>query len=106
MARQIQILSGVILDEQTWLDAGEICSLCRLSNAHLIELVEEGILQPVGSSPRDWSFPARDLARLRRALRLQRDLEVNLAGVALAMDLLDEMERLRARLRVLEGEYY
>jgi chaperone modulatory protein CbpM len=99
----MRILTGVILDETTWVDAGEICTLCRLSRAHLVELVEEGVARPVGRTPDDWRFPASDLARLRRALRLQRDLGVNPAGVALAMDLLDEIERLRARLRRLEG---
>lgn len=103
MARQMQIVSGIILDEHTWLEAGELCTLCRLSREHLVELVEEGVLEPVGRSSRDWRFPARDLARVRRALRLQRDLEVNLAGAALAMDLLDEVERLRARVRALES---
>jgi chaperone modulatory protein CbpM len=40
--------------------------------------------------------------RARRALRLQRDLDLNLAGAALALDLLDEVEILRERVRVLE----
>jgi hypothetical protein len=33
---------------------------------------------------------------VRRALRLQHDLELNLPGAALALELLDEIERLRA----------
>jgi chaperone modulatory protein CbpM len=37
-------------------------------------------------------------------MRLQRDLEMNLAGVALALDLLDEIESLRMRLRAMGGE--
>jgi chaperone modulatory protein CbpM len=36
---------------------------------------------------------------VRCALRLERDLGVNLAGAALALDLLDELNRLRARQR-------
>jgi chaperone modulatory protein CbpM len=105
MARRMQILSGMILDETTWVDAGELCTLCRLSRTHLIELVEEGVVHPVGGKPEEWRFPSSDLARLRRALRLERDLQINLAGVALAMDLLDELERLRTRLRRLEGDF-
>jgi len=35
------------------------------------------------------------------ALRLQRDLGLNLAGAALALELLDEVEALRAQLRVM-----
>jgi chaperone modulatory protein CbpM len=38
------------------------------------------------------------------SLRLQRDLGVNLAGVALALQLLDEVEALRARINALEAD--
>jgi len=37
--------------------------------------------------------------RVRCALRLESDLGVNLAGAALALDLLEELNRLRARQR-------
>jgi len=43
--------------------------------------------------------------RARRALRLQRDLEIDLTGAALAVELLDEIESLRTRLRAVGGEY-
>ncbi len=46
-----------------------------------------------------WRFSGSALQRARTAMRLQRDLGINLAGVALAMDLLDEIEELRGRLR-------
>jgi chaperone modulatory protein CbpM len=105
MARETEILRGVILDETTWVDAGEVCTLCRVSRTHLVELVEEGVVEPVGGDPGDWRFPSSDLARLRRALRLERDLGVNPAGIALVMDLLDELERLRTRLNRLEGGF-
>jgi chaperone modulatory protein CbpM len=40
------------------------------------------------------------LRRARTALRLQRDLEINLPGVALALELMEELERLRRELRM------
>jgi len=40
--------------------------------------------------------------RARRAIRLSRDLDVNLPGVGLALELLDELEDLRVRVRALE----
>jgi len=40
------------------------------------------------------------VARARLALRLERDLELNLAGVALALELMEELERLRRELKV------
>ncbi len=38
------------------------------------------------------------MKRVRCAMRLTRDLGVNYAGAALALDLLDELDLLRARL--------
>jgi chaperone modulatory protein CbpM len=37
-------------------------------------------------------------------MRLQHDLNINLAGVALALDLMDEIETMRERLRRFEIE--
>lgn len=68
----------------------------------LITLVEEGILVPSEPEPARWRFTGVHLRRARRVLRLQRDLNVNLAGAALALELLEELETLRARLAVLE----
>jgi chaperone modulatory protein CbpM len=66
-------------------------------------LVGEGVLLPRGVAPEDWRFAANDLVRAMSALRLERDLGVNPAGAALAIELVDEMQRLRRRVRVLEG---
>ncbi|CAH1204139.1 Chaperone-modulator protein CbpM [Candidatus Nitrotoga sp. BS] len=38
-------------------------------------------------------------------MRLQRDLDIGLAGAVLAMQLMDEIELLRTRLRTVGGEY-
>ncbi|MFD1692657.1 chaperone modulator CbpM [Azotobacter chroococcum] len=46
--------------------------------------------------PRDWRFEPAALDRLRQALRLQRQLELDWPAVAVALDLLDEVARLRA----------
>ena len=46
-----------------------------------------------------WKFPGSNLSRAHAARRLQRDLEINLAGVALVLDLMEEMMSLRNRIR-------
>lgn len=77
-------------------------ALCRASGADLEQvraLVSEGLLQPTGTNPADWQFPGQALPQTRRALRLARDLELDLAAVALVMDLLAEIDHLRARLQ-------
>ena len=94
---------AVVLDETTELTLAEICQACEINAEVVIEMVYEGIAVPRGETPSAWLFTGPDLPRLQRALRLQRDLQLNLPGVALALDLLDEIETLRARLRVLGG---
>lgn len=99
------VVSGVILDETMNLSLGELCHASSLCAEEVIAMVDEGLLEPGGgSSPIDWRFPATSLYRVHVALRLQRDLQVNLAGVALALDLLDELRSLRERLRLLERQ--
>ena len=62
--------------------------------------VEEGVLSVVEMNTAEWHFTGAALRRARLALRLERDLELNLAGVALALELIEELQRLRRELQV------
>lgn len=101
MANERTTLSGEILEELE-LDLAEFCRLCELPAEQVFELVDEGIIEPQGREPARWRFRGVAIRRVRRVQRLERDLGLNLAGAALVLDLLDELERLRARLRQLE----
>lgn len=92
----------VVIGEQRTLGLGEFCRCCNLAADQLLDMVSEGMLEPQGMHPGEWQFSARDLFRARTALRLQRDLGTNLAGAALALQLMEEMQQLRARVRMLE----
>ena len=96
-------LAGIVLDEQAELTLAELCRACAAQDELIIELVEEGVIEPIGPEPARWRFTAVHLRRARVAVRLQRDLGLNLAGAALALQLLDDVETLRAQLRVLGG---
>jgi chaperone modulatory protein CbpM len=97
-------LTGVILEEEVELTLAEVSRSCAVHAECIIELVEEGVLAPIGREPRVWRFDGMQIRRASAALRLQRDLGLNLAGVALALDLLDELNAMRSRLRTLVGE--
>jgi chaperone modulatory protein CbpM len=99
----LSLLSGEVLDEEIELTLGELSWACQLPVERVFELVEEGVIEPLGRDPAHWRFLGVSVRRVRCAQRLQRDLRVNVAGAALALDLLDELERLRARLRRFEG---
>jgi chaperone modulatory protein CbpM len=92
-----------IVEQQVRFTLVQLSQACSSSTVRLVALVEEGVLEPSGTAPGDWLFDGGSLRRARLALRLERDLELNEAGVALALELLDEISELRARLRRLQG---
>ncbi|MBY8937275.1 chaperone modulator CbpM [Pseudomonas fluorescens] len=83
------------------LDLAEFCEAADLSDVYVIEIVEHGILEPQGAQPREWRFTDCELALAKRAVKLRRDLELEWEGVALALDLLEEVRELRAENRML-----
>lgn len=89
----------LILEEQHDLTLDELCRACSTEAEQLQALVDEGVLAPLGAQRSAWRFSGLQLRRARVAVRLQRDLGVNIAGAALALQLLDELDELRARLR-------
>ncbi len=89
----------IILDDATTWGITEVCSLCRVDFGVVYEMVDEGVLIPEGKSPETWRFNALAIKRIQITLRLQNDLRVNLPGAALALDLLEELDELRALLR-------
>lgn len=98
-------LIGAILEEEVVLSLAELSRASRLSAERVIELVEEGIVEPVGRNPETWRFRGVSLRRIQCVQRLKDDLGVNTAGAALVLDLLDELERVRARLGRFESGY-
>jgi chaperone modulatory protein CbpM len=98
-------LRAIIIDEQNALTLSELSRACAVQTGYIIELVDEGLLTPEAPEehePQNWRFTGAQMRRARVALRLQHDLGVNLAGVALALQLLDEVEMLRMRLDILD----
>jgi len=96
-------ITAFILEEQTGLTLNDLCSACKAEVALIVELVDEGVLMPEGSAPEQWRFTGLQMHRARTALSLQRDLGVNLAGAALALQLMDELNSLREQLRRLSS---
>jgi chaperone modulatory protein CbpM len=93
------VITGVVLSEEVSLSLGEVCRCCGVSAETIIELVDEGVVTPQGRAPESWRFPGPALRRAQMALRLGDELRVNLAGAALALDLMEELEVLRRQLQ-------
>jgi chaperone modulatory protein CbpM len=93
-----QTLPGAIFEESGLLTVKDLSRMCSVEERHIVEFVEEGVLSVVEVNAAEWHFAGTALRRARLALRLERDLEINLAGVALALELIEELERLRREL--------
>ena len=100
---QLVHVTGLILEDQTELSLDDLCRACAAQAERIVELVDEGLLTPAHTGPGEWRFTGVHVQRARVALRLESDLGVNLAGAALALELLDELDMLRARVLRLEA---
>ncbi|MGD9783126.1 MAG: chaperone modulator CbpM [Hyphomicrobiaceae bacterium] len=81
----------------------ELCAACRVEADWVMQLVAHGALDPAGGGAGEWRFTRLSVVHVAKAKRLQRDLGLNMPGVALALDLLAEIEMLRLRLRTFES---
>ena len=91
----IQIIQSSIVEDEVHMSITELCHATNAETEHVIAWVYEGILTPRGDSPDDWHFSGDSLQRAKKALTLSRDLEINTPGVAMILDLLDEISRLK-----------
>ena len=97
--KNLSVTHAVLVDEEIQFTLVELSRACRADIEQLVVLVHEGVLTPSGDDPQHWRFGGPTLHRARAALRLTRDFELNAAGTALVLDLLDEIKTLRSRLR-------
>ena len=96
---KITWIEGSLVEEEVHMSIVEISQATRAPEDLIMSWVTEGVLSPTGSSPEDWRFSGDSLKRAKTAAHLTHDLELNVPGVALAIDLLDEIARLRNQLR-------
>jgi chaperone modulatory protein CbpM len=94
-----ECLPGEIFEEGTVLSVAELARMFAVEEHHIVALAEEGVITALEIDTTEWRFSGADIRRARIALRLERDLGINLPGVALALELLEELEPLRRERR-------
>ncbi len=82
----------------------EFCEICGISPDLVNNMVAYEIIHPHGQHT-SLQFSVQEVQRTKKALRLQRDLEVNLAGIALVFDLLEKIDELDQQLALMERHY-
>lgn len=93
-----EYLTGLVMDEEHQITLYELCEVCHAESGWVVSLVEYGVLNPQGEKPESWQFSGLDIDRSKKAWRLQHDLQINLEGLAIVLDLLDELDDLRDQL--------
>lgn len=99
MVKRTKVVSAEVVEA---VSLAELCRSCGVRAEWVVELVDEGILDPMGQAPARWRFSAVSITRVRTAWRLYHDLGVNKAGIAVALNLIDEREHLQQVLKRLE----
>lgn len=89
-----KLLVGQVLEESDLVTLADLCRSCTVETQTVTTLVAEGILDPMGGDVEHWRFTVGSLRRVKTVIHLQRDLGINLAGAALALDLLDRIAEL------------
>jgi chaperone modulatory protein CbpM len=91
--------------EQRPLTLEELHQIVNIPTDFIHHLVEFEIIHPTGASPEQWVFELSELKRIKTALHLHTDLEVNVAGIAVVMDLIEQLEDMRAEMELIRKHY-
>lgn len=95
----------IVVDESCFtLSLKELTEHGGVSADYILDLVDQGILDVVEKQNENMLFNADAANRLQKLIRLQQQLELNLPGAAVALDLMDEIDRLHAQVAQLEAQ--
>jgi chaperone modulatory protein CbpM len=104
MVKQVtEIMAGIIVDETTVYSLQEVSYSCGVSIEVIEDMIAHGLIEPKKTT-HEQQFDSNAVRRMKIALRLQKDLGVNLPGAALALDLLHELQELRNKINLLERQ--
>ncbi len=93
-SKEIVLIEG---NDTVFLSLHEVTYSFGVSLETIIEMMDEGIITAIKNEQQQLLFDTKALRNIRRVLKLNRDLGINLAGAALALELLEEIEYLRTR---------
>jgi chaperone modulatory protein CbpM len=92
------VVRAELVDAATLCTVDELCLACNVDANWIADLVEHGVIELFGEVGADWRFSSLTIVRIAKAKRLERDLNLNPPGLAVVLDLLDEIDGLRAQL--------
>ncbi len=99
------LLIGVVIEENMSLSVTQVCAQYQITEALLLEMIEHGLFKNPAINTQSFQMTPQDKRRMESAFRLNKDLGVNLPGVALALDLLEQLEEVRQELAILKRHF-
>lgn len=100
--KEQNIITGCLMDEHKTISYVEVCQKYNLSEDVLIEMIEYGLIDVQHTDLKTMEFDFNMLCKIQSACRLQQDLGLNVPGVVLAIELLEELNELRQELNILK----
>ena len=91
-------IEAQVVDETISFDLNHFAEACGQSPEWVLQLLEYDIL-PNRPDERVHQFFGDDVTLARRAYRLQRDFNASLTAVAMMLDLIDEVQQLRRKVK-------
>jgi chaperone modulatory protein CbpM len=92
-----EVFDGGLIDD-AWLTLEQLAGACEVEEGWLHYHIEQELFPEAQSVAGVWRFSGACLVRARRMRRLERDFEAAPELAALFADLLEDRDRLRARL--------
>ncbi|WP_315707944.1 chaperone modulator CbpM [Brenneria uluponensis] len=83
------------MSEEMTFTVMELCQSVDISQDELIEVVGLGVIVPLEPEDPHWIFDSHAVSCLKRALRLQAELDLDWSGIAMTLTLLDKLDELK-----------
>lgn len=83
----------------------ELCQIERITEQMIVEAVDHGIASPQrGTRVTEWVFDTNSVHWLKKAIRLQQDLEIDWIAVAMLIDLLQQKESMEREIKRMQKQ--
>jgi chaperone modulatory protein CbpM len=94
--------SGVVADgEKITFTLSEFHEKYAVDESLLTEMLEQGLIESEVNEVDNLTVDLHALHRIQAAMRLQRDLQINMPGIVLVLDLREELEQVYQELEIL-----
>jgi hypothetical protein len=101
---RLELTETLWLDQRQQLSLAELAELSGLPEAELRQLMEYDALVPADPAAKESTFTADCVITARTARRLRTDFDLEPAGLALVLTLLERIRNLEAQLRSIDAQ--